>query len=199
MIFITLHKTTVCYCGFMKISKASFAHRIWMMMTYVISMRSEDPSTHTGCVIVSSDGSDITIGYNGLPRNVSETPEKLSKENSEKYFWFEHAERNAIYNAVRNRKSLFGHSLYITWVPCMDCARAIVQCGISHVYIHKTGQDAYNNGKSNAWSESQKRSIELFKEVGIEVEFLEFPLPEIEIKLNGKNYNRLFDEVKYYV
>jgi len=47
----------------------------------------------------------------------------------------EHAERNAIYNAARHGTQMEGCTLYVELLPCMDCARAIVQAGIREVVV----------------------------------------------------------------
>ena len=52
------------------------------------------------------------------------------QERPEKYYWFEHAERNSIYNAARIGVSTKGSKMYMTCgVPCADCARAIINAG----------------------------------------------------------------------
>lgn len=49
-----------------------------------------------------------------------------------------HAERNAIYAAARNGVSLEGSTLYVTHFPCFDCFKAVIACGIKHIYYGKT-------------------------------------------------------------
>ena len=100
----------------------------------LVSSWSEDTSRKVGAVIVADTNEILSTGYNGLPRGVSSDVEsRHSKNDGEKYFWFENAERNAIYNSARNGMRLKGSTLYATLFPCADCARAIVQSGISVV------------------------------------------------------------------
>ena len=100
----------------------------------VVSARSKDPSTQIGCVIVGPAREIRSTGYNSFPRGIrDDVPERL--ERPEKYLWIEHAERNAVYNAARHGASLEGCTLYCQLTPCMDCARAIVQAGISEVVL----------------------------------------------------------------
>ncbi len=96
---------------------------------------SEDPDFQVGCVVASPDGHEIrSTGYNGFPRGVlASEPARFVRENGEKFFWFEHAERNAIYNAARAGICLSGCILYVNRFPCADCGRAIIQAGISHI------------------------------------------------------------------
>ena len=94
---------------------------------------------------------------------------KISRqERPEKYYWFEHAERNAIYNAARIGVSLKKSTAYLTsGLPCMDCARALVQSGVVKI-VCKEHCTTKNLSK---WRENQERSITLLRECGVEVEF----------------------------
>jgi dCMP deaminase len=95
---------------------------------------SQDRDHKVGAVIVGPDLEIRSTGYNGLPRGVkSDDPARFDRETGEKFLWVEHAERNAIYNAGRIGVALAGCSIYINRFPCADCARAIIQSGISRV------------------------------------------------------------------
>lgn len=85
-------------------------------------------TTKVGCVIVGSGRSVLAMGYNGLPRGVTEYPNR--NDRPAKYLYTEHAERNAIYNANRAGTPLFNSTIYLPWFPCADCARAVIQVGI---------------------------------------------------------------------
>lgn len=102
----------------------------FMAMAYLTAMRSIDDSTKCGCVIVSTDNKVLSVGYNGSFRGINDS--EVPQTRPEKYDWFEHAERNAIFNA---RKNLEGSTAYITGPPCMDCFRALIQCGIAKIYF----------------------------------------------------------------
>lgn len=96
--------------------------------------RSKDPSTQVGAVIVGPDNEVRSIGYNCFPRGADDgAPGRL--ERPTKYKWLEHAERNAIYNAARVGVPLKGCRMYVSWVPCSDCARAIIQSGITELVV----------------------------------------------------------------
>lgn len=96
----------------------------------LVASWSEDTSRKIGAVVIGPSHEIRSIGFNGLPRGVKNTPEVNSRENGEKYYWFEHSERNAIYNAARMGVSLKGCIIYCNLFPCSDCARAIIQSGI---------------------------------------------------------------------
>jgi dCMP deaminase len=132
-----------------------------------IKLKSKDKSTQIGAVIVGKDNEILSTGYNSFPRGLDDSIEER-QERPEKYFWFEHAERNAIFNAARIGVSLKNSTIYITsGIPCMDCARGIVNSGIKTVWCKYT----CTTKNKEKWEESQKRSLQLFDECGIQVFF----------------------------
>lgn len=132
----------------------------------LVSSWSEDESRKVGAVIVGSANQILTTGYNGLPRGVSsDHAVRHSSENKEKYFWYEHAERNAIFNAARDGVKLEGSTIYSTLFPCADCSRAIVQSGIKKLKTYEPPQN------DTTYSRSFEVSKILLLEGGVEVEF----------------------------
>jgi len=130
-----------------------------------VKLKSKDKSTQIGAVIVGIDNEVLSTGYNSFPRGLDDTKEER-QERPEKYFWFEHAERNAIYNAARIGVSLKNSTIYLTsGLPCMDCARGIVNSGIKVVWC-KTECTTKNKEK---WVESQMKSQQLLNECGVQV------------------------------
>ena len=115
-------------------SESTWARRFMQMCDH-ISEWSEDRDFKVGCVIVDPQGHAVrTIGYNGLPRGVkANCEERFNRSSGEKFFWFEHAERNALYNALRIGVSLRGCTAYVNRFPCADCGRALIQSGIARL------------------------------------------------------------------
>ena len=150
----------------------------FMSLCYLVAMRSKDQNTNVGAVIVGPDNEIRSTGYNSFPRNCDDNIAER-QERPEKYFWFEHGERNAIFNAARIGVSLNGCRIYVPGIPCMDCARAIVQSGIREVITH----DAWKTGDTNrkTWDEHHKRTIELFAECNIHLRTYYGPVV-VEIK-----------------
>ena len=106
----------------------------WVEACQLFASWSEDNSTKVGCVIVDEKSQTLlSQGWNGLPRGTRLTERRLN-ERPYKYRWFEHAERNAIYNAARNGIIIEGASMFVQFYPCTDCARAIIQSGITRLY-----------------------------------------------------------------
>lgn len=130
-----------------------------------VKLKSKDESTQIGAVVVGEDKEVLSTGYNSFPRGLDDSS-KERQERPEKYFWIEHAERNAIYNAARIGVSLKNSTIYLTsGLPCMDCARGIVNSGITTIYC-KTVCTTKNKEK---WVESQTKSLQLLNECGVEV------------------------------
>jgi len=135
-------------------------------MAQLVKTRSKDQSTQIGAVIVDPDNKVVSTGYNSFPRGINDNlPER--QERPEKYFWFEHSERNAIYNAGR---SLKGCRIFLTcWMPCADCARAIIQVGIIEVILAQKTEDP----SRTKWIEAGKRSEQMFAEAGVKVRYID--------------------------
>jgi dCMP deaminase len=97
---------------------------------------SRDDKTQVGCVLIGPDKEVLSTGFNGFPRGIrDDVPERY--ERPAKYMWFEHAERNAIYNAARRGAPLKGTTLIINAPPCTDCARGIIQAGVEEIIYPK--------------------------------------------------------------
>jgi dCMP deaminase len=131
-----------------------------------VKLKSKDNKTQIGVVIVGKDNEIVSTGYNSFARGINDNVNER-QERPEKYFWFEHAERNAIYNAARIGVSTLGTTMYMTCgISCADCARAIINSGISKIVLRE-GKGATNI----KWQESAERSMIMFKEAGVIVEY----------------------------
>jgi dCMP deaminase len=139
--------------------------QLFIEMTRLVASKSKDTSTKCGCVIVGPDNEVRTTGYNGLPRGV-EYKQERTEVRPEKYFWFEHSERNAIYNAARIGVSLKDCRAYVTGPPCADCARGLIQAGIKEVVIPSDHSKCAVRNKDR-WGDSCDRAQEMFKEAGV--------------------------------
>ena len=50
-----------------------------------------------------------------------------------KDYYVVHAERNAVLNYRGSMKDLEGKTLYVTWFPCTECTKEIIQVGIKKI------------------------------------------------------------------
>lgn len=119
----------------MKRSDALSWDDFFMSMTFLAAMRSKDPSTQVGACIVSPDKRIVGIGYNGFPRGCSDDvlpwARQADSELDTKYPYVCHAEMNAILN--KNSADVKGCTIYVGLFPCNECAKMIIQSGISEV------------------------------------------------------------------
>jgi dCMP deaminase len=131
----------------------------------VVKLKSKDQSTQIGAVVVGEGRNVLSTGYNSFPRGLDDSLQER-QERPEKYFWMEHAERNAIYNAALEGVSLKNSTIYLTsGLPCMDCARGIVNSGIKVVWCKKV----CTTKNKEKWEESQMKSLQLLNECGVEI------------------------------
>jgi len=153
----------------------------FMSMAYLVASKSKDESTHIGAVVVGPNNEIKSTGYNSFVRGLNDEI-AARQEKPEKYYWFEHAERNAIYNATLMGTSLKGCKIYTNGIPCMDCARGIVQSGILEVIIDKK----WDKKNPDLWKENAKRSIEMFKEVGVLLRYWDGKILPIQKFMRGE-------------
>ena len=124
---------------------------------------SKDASTKVGALVLGPSFEIRSLGYNGAPRGCAADEDERGRNRPEKYFWFSHAELNAITNAARVGTPLDGCTLLVTHPPCMDCARAIVQAGITGVLTRNPGAEFLER-----WAEHTRRTQQLFEECHVD-------------------------------
>jgi dCMP deaminase len=108
-----------------------------------------------GALIVK-DRMIISDGYNGTPSGFENNCE--DEDNKTKPYVL-HAEANAITKVAKSNQSSLGATLYVTSSPCLECAKLIIQSGITRVVF----SEVYRI----------QDGIELLKRAGVEVLFLE--------------------------
>ena len=132
-----------------------------------VKLKSKDESTQIGAVIVGEDNEILSTGYNSFPRGLNDDI-KERQERPQKYFYIEQAERNAVFNAARVGIPINNSTIYLTsGLPCSDCARAIINSGIKKIYC----KQVCTTKNKEKWEESQRISLEMLKECGVDVEY----------------------------
>jgi len=105
----------------------------FMGIAHLSALRSKDPSTQVGAVIVDENHKVVSIGYNGFPKGCSDDVFPWNREGESldtKYVYVVHAELNAILNSPRLVKDC---TLYVSLFPCHECAKALIQAGITQI------------------------------------------------------------------
>lgn len=106
----------------------------FMGVAQLSARRSRDPNTQVGACIVK-DNKIVSTGYNGMPRTCDDKDLPMARNSAmwleNKYPYIVHAELNAILNAPTT--NLKDCTIYVTLFPCNECAKAILQAGITKV------------------------------------------------------------------
>lgn len=136
-------------------------HRRFYELANHVASWSKDPSTQVGAVVVNECKQVLSLGFNGFPRGIADTADRLSDRDT-KYKFVSHAERNALDNAPADIK---GSILYSTLFPCNECTKGIIQKGIRTIVTAKPDMSRTHNNVST--------SIEMLQEAGIQIIFAE--------------------------
>ena len=114
----------------------------FMSVALLTAKRSKDPSTQVGACIVDDQRRIVGLGYNGMPRGLSDDTMPWAKQNANplfnKYKYVVHAEVNAILNSKASYSShVNGGTIYVSLFPCENCMKMIIQSGIKKIVYLK--------------------------------------------------------------
>jgi dCMP deaminase len=137
--------------------------RMWdwaVGMARHVALLSKDPSTKVGAVIFDGKKRIVSAGYNGLPRGVSDTQERLTNRDI-KYKMILHAEVNALSFATA---PVEGATLFCTHPCCTQCAAQIIQRGVAHVCWPTPDVTFFSR-----WAYDMDLSAKMFEEAGVTI------------------------------
>lgn len=135
--------------------------RFWAIdLAHHMAALSKDPSTKVGAAIFSPERRLISAGYNGLPRGVEDSYDRLLNREV-KYKMIRHAEANALSFATA---PLVGATLVCTHPCCAQCAGAAIQAGIAHL-IWPAPDEAF----SARWAGDLGLVREMCSEAGVQI------------------------------
>jgi len=121
-----------------------------------VSKWSKDPKAQVGAVLIDAQGRLCAVGYNGFPRAVEDSAERLTNKQV-KLDMIIHAEANAITIAGR---SAVGGEIYVFGKPvCAQCAGQIIQSGIKRVIAEKP-----TKGTTSHWDQVGLLAEEILRE-----------------------------------
>lgn len=141
-------------------------HERFMQKAEEIATWSKDINRKAGAVIVNEDKIIVASGYNGFPRGCDDSIQSRY-ERPAKLLYTEHAERNAIYNAGRVGIIVKNCTMYASLFPCADCARGIIQSGITTLVTTKPDLTHH------IWGEQWKAALEMLTETKVEIVWYE--------------------------
>ncbi len=135
----------------------------FLQLAKEVSQWSKDPSSKVGAILVDTDNNVRTLGYNGFPRGIDDSDERLTNRDV-KYQLTTHAEQNVISTCARLGIRTEDCCIVCTHFPCSKCAASIIQAGIRKVITEEPSEDFINR-----WKESIDLSAALFDEAGVEL------------------------------
>ncbi|XP_071056002.1 deoxycytidylate deaminase [Onthophagus taurus] len=158
----------------------------FMATAFLAAKRSKDPVTQVGACIVSPDNKIVGIGYNGMPTGCSDDEFPWGKQPNSlesKYLYVCHAEMNAILN--KNVFNVKGCKIYVALFPCNECAKFIIQSGITEViYMSDKYADKIET----------KASKRMFDAVGITYKQYKPKQSRVVIDFDEVNWNNMRQE-----
>ena len=104
-----------------------------------------------GALIVKNN-TIISDGFNGTPKGF---PNDCEDANGDTHWYVLHAEANAMLKVARSTQNTEGSTLYVTYSPCKDCSKMIIQAGIKRVIYKEEYRDI--------------SGVKILREAGIEV------------------------------
>ena len=129
---------------------------IYMQMANLIAQRSRAIRRKVGAILVK-DKRIISEGYNGMPKGFNDECEHIKDYQYVTNQEVLHAEANCILKlAKQGGTGSQGATLFVTTSPCVECAKLIIQAGITQVYYEEEYRD--NSG------------ILLLKKAGVKVD-----------------------------
>jgi dCMP deaminase len=125
---------------------------------------SKDPSTKVGAVLVNDQNIVVGMGYNGFPRGVVDSEERLNNRDL-KYKMVVHAEVNAILTAGHNAKGtrLYVYPAFFTPCICNECCKVAIQAGVKEII----GKNPVFDERMMRWKDSIEISKMMCDEAGV--------------------------------
>ena len=124
--------------------------------------------TRVGAVILGEGFEVRSSGWNGAARGCDADKDWRTQDHDKRLLWAVHAEANAIANAARCGTPLAGSTLVVTHMPCMACAKLIVQAGIVQVLCPTPSIEFRRK-----WAVDFIAARELFMECGVSIHLID--------------------------
>ena len=133
----------------------------YLQFADVAASFSKDPNTKVGAVAIDDEFRVLATGYNGFPRGVLDSEDRLCDRNM-KLNLTVHAEANIVAQSAFSGTSIRGSTVLVSNLfPCVDCAKLLVQAGVRRIVAPRISNER--------WKESNELAKLIFAEAGVEV------------------------------
>jgi len=156
----------------MKTKKRPLWDEYFLKLAMLASERSTCPRMHCGCVIVK-DKFVLATGYNGSLPGLPHCEDEGCLIVDNHCVRTNHAEINALTQAVTHGVNIKGSTAYITNMSCTTCAKALIAAGIKRVVVFS---DYHDTLATKFYSDSK-------------VDIVKLNMPEKEIHYDLKGYS----------
>ena len=156
----------------MKTKKRPSWDEYFLKLAMLASERSTCPRMHCGCVIVK-DKFVLATGYNGSLPGLPHCEDEGCLIVDNHCVRTNHAEINALTQAVTHGVNIKGSTAYITNMSCTTCAKALIAAGIKRVVVFS---DYHDTLATKFYSDSK-------------VDIVKLNMPEKEIHYDLKGYS----------
>lgn len=138
--------------------------RMYLQDAWVVaSTRSTDSNTQVGAALVVPGGGVIHTEYNDVCEKLKHTDaDRLAQY---KNYYTETAIRRLIFKMTKSELSTEGLTVYTTWGCSADCARVLIEFGISRFVTIR----GFVSRTPSRWSETVEEGIRMLRSASIEV------------------------------
>lgn len=116
------------------------ARKTWneyfMDLAQTVANRGTCDRAYVGCVLVNQDHRIVSTGYNGSVAGNPHCDEIGHTMRDGHCIATIHAEMNALLYCAKMGIPVNGCTCYVTHFPCLNCAKSLIQAGISKIYYH---------------------------------------------------------------
>lgn len=141
-------------------------HR-YMGIADSVALWSKDPEAKVGAVAVSPQGNIVSTGFNGFPRGILDSQERLNDKEVKNSIMI-HAEMNCIINAASQGVPLHSCQIFVSGRgTCLSCAKALIQVGVAEVIMKKSDREA-----SEKWLKDIEFAEMLYREASIKFYYI---------------------------
>ena len=146
----------------------------FMASAFLSSFRSHDKESKVGAVIVNSEKKEIARGYNGFCSGISDID--LDRTRPGKYKHMVHAETNAVSNLTLKPEKA---KIYVTRMPCLNCAKLLWQNNIREWYVPKDCIDIKELAKVKNYNDEENQLLQILLRNGLKIIYVDFGIEDL--------------------